>query len=188
MIISPLVNLASGYIQSLFASPTSGSSSNSPATAGTSSNAQGTNGLSPFAQVLNSLQQLQQSSPIQYQTVTHQIAGNLQTAAQSATASGNTVLANQLTQLSTDFNSASTTSQLPSVQDLAQAIGAGGYHHHHHSAGSSSTPTASNASNGSAGNLTAFLQSLNTPQAGSSGNNSLSALSIIDNTLSSAGL
>jgi len=190
MIISPLVNLASGYIQSLFASPTSGSSSSSPATAGsagTSGNTQGTNQLSPFAQVLNSLQQLQQSSPIQYQTVTHQIAGNLQTAAQSATASGNTVLANQLTQLSTDFNSASTTSQLPNVQDLAQAIGAGGHHRHHHG-GSSSTPASSSASNGGAGNLSGFLQSLNTPQAGSSGNNSLSALSIIDNTLSSAGL
>jgi hypothetical protein len=180
MSIGPIINLAGGYIQSLFSngSNSTSSSTTSSAATGLSTNAPGTSQLPPFAQILNSLQQLQQSSPSQYQTVTRQISTNLQTAAQSATASGNTALATQLNQLSTDFNNASTSNQLPNVQDLAQAIGTGGgHHHHHHHAGSSTTSAG-------ASNVNEFLQSLN----GSNGNTSQSALSIIDNTLTGAGL
>jgi hypothetical protein len=179
MIIAPLVNLASGYIQSLFSNPVSGSSSSGTSASGTpgagSTSASGTNQLSPFAQVLSNLQQLEQSSSIQYTTVTQQIASGLQTAAQSATASGFTGLGGELSQLSTDFNNASTTNQLPNVQHLAQSIGGG----------SSSSSTSSGAGNNATSNLSQFLQSLNASQ---SGNSSLSALSIIDNTLSTAGL
>jgi hypothetical protein len=173
MSIGPLINLASGYVQSLIPGLSTSSSSSS------------TNQLSPFAQVLGNLQQLEQSNPIQYQTVTQQISSNLQTAAQSATTSGNTALANQLTQLSTDFNSASTSSQLPNVQDLAQAIGAsGGHHHHHHHSGSSSAPPASSATTSTMSNPSGILGA----QTGSNPNPSLSALSIIDNALTGAGL
>jgi hypothetical protein len=174
MIIAPLVNLATGYIDSLFSNSASASSSSGTAAAGSTS-ASGTNQLSPFAQVLSNLQQLEQSSSVQYTKVTQQIAGGLQTAAQAATANGYTGLAGKLNQLSTDFNSASATSQLPNVQDLAQLIGGG----------SSSTSASSGASSGKTSNLSQFLQSLNASQ---SGNNSLSAQSIIDNTLSIAGL
>jgi hypothetical protein len=59
--------------------------------------------LSPLAQLLSTLQQLQQSNPIQYQ---QQIATNLQNAAQTAQAEGNTTAANQLNQLATDFTNA----------------------------------------------------------------------------------
>jgi hypothetical protein len=163
MSIGPLIHLASGYVQSLFSNPASGSSLTT----------QGSGQGSPFAQILSNLQQLQQSNPIQYSTVTQQISSNLQTAAQAATANGNTGAANQLTKLSTDFSNAATSSQLPSVQDLAQLIG-GGQHHRQQGSGSSSTT-----------NLNEFLQSLNSPQ---NGNSSISALGIIDNTLSSAGL
>lgn len=184
MSIGHVVNIAGGYLQSLIAGAMSGSSSTNTS----AGNTQGTNEPSPFAQVLSSLQELEQSSFAKYQQVTQQVAGNLQTASQSATASGNTALAGQLTQLSTDFQNASTSGQLPNVRDLAQALG-GGHHHHHHGVGSSSSSgSGSSAGNGTVGNLSEFLQSLNASQSGSSANSSLSALSIIDNTLSGAGI
>jgi hypothetical protein len=166
MSIGPLINLADGYIQSLFSTPSSGTSQAGTASTGTSTSGgtQDTNQLSPFAQVLSSLQQLQQSNPTQYQQVTQQISANLQTAAQTATANGNTSLANELNKLSADFSSASTSGQLPNVQDPAQAIG-GGHHHFHHGG-----------------------QSLSPSQTGPTANNSLNPLSIIDSTLSSAGV
>jgi hypothetical protein len=182
MSIAPLINLASGYIQSLFSNPASASSSGGSSMIG-SGIAQDANQPGSFAQILSSLQQLQQSSPIQYQTVTHQISSNLQTAAQSAAASGDTALANQLNQLSTDFNGASTSSQLPNVKDLAQAVGMGGHHHHHHGGALSSASASSSGSN-----VSEFLQSIGASQTGSNGNTSPSAFSIIDNTLSSVGL
>jgi len=108
------------------------------------------------------LQHLQQSNPSQYQQVTQQISNTLQTAAQSATASGNTGLSSELTQLSSDFKNASSSGQLPNIQDLAQAVGHG--HHHHHNQGASYSSAAP-------------------PEA--NGNSSLNPLLIISNTLSS---
>jgi len=122
---------------------------NSLNTIGTSLVAQTDNQLlSPFAQIMSALQQLQQSDPAQYQQVTQQIATNLQTAAQSAQASGNSTAANQLKQLSADFTSASKSDQLPNVQDLAQAI-VGGHHHHHHAHAASADPDGDSSANGS---------------------------------------
>jgi hypothetical protein len=198
--IGPIVNLASGFVQSLISGAVKGSS-NTTATSGTSASGstQDTNQLSPLAQILGSLQQLQQSNPAQYQQVTLQISNNLQAGAQSATASGNTGLASELTQLSTDFKNASTSGQLPNVQDLAQAIGGGGgrHHRHHHGGGGAAASTSSDASSSLTSNTTAsdtsstqtglsqFIQSLSTSQGGSGAN---SPLSIIYNTLSSAGI
>lgn len=87
--------------------------------------------LSPFALIVTTLQQLQQSNPSQYQQLTQQIATNLQAAAKTAQADGNTAAAGQLNQLASDFTSASQSGQLPNLQDLAKA---GGGHHHHHAA------------------------------------------------------
>ncbi len=129
--IGPIVNLAGGLLQSLFSGSGSSSATNTSATTNSTAGTQDTNRLSPFAQILSSLQSLQQSNPTQYQQVTQQISSNLQTAAQTATSSGNTSLATQLTQLSKDFQSASSSGQLPNVSDLAQAVGGGGHHHHH---------------------------------------------------------
>jgi hypothetical protein len=98
---------------------------------GTSGQQSDSGQLSPFAQLLSTLQQLQQSNPTEYKQVTQQIATNLQNAAQTATSDGNTSAANQLTQLATDFTTASQSGQLPNISDLAQAIGGGGHHHHH---------------------------------------------------------
>jgi hypothetical protein len=186
--IGSLVSLSSGYLESLFANPTGGSSpANAASTAATASGStQDTNQLSPFAQLLSSLQQLQQSNPSQYQQVTQQIAGNLQTAAQSAKASGDTSLANQLTQLSTDFSSASASGQLPNIQDLAQAIGRG--HLDHHSGNDSDAGGSTTSSAGSTSGVNQLIQSLNPSQSNSIANNSLNPFSIIDATLASAGI
>jgi hypothetical protein len=79
--------------------------------------------LSPLAQILGTLQQLQQSNPGQYQRLTQVIASNL---TQTAQQSGNSVAANQLTQLATDFTNASNTGSLPNIADLANVIGGTG--------------------------------------------------------------
>jgi hypothetical protein len=143
---------------------------------------------------MNTLQQLQQSNPTQYQQVTQQIATNLQTAAQTATSSGNTTAATQLNQLATDFSNASTSGQLPNIQDMAQAM-SGHHHHHHHSSTASSDPnstssttsstTGTSSSSSSSGTLDQLLAAF---QAGSTQNESLNPMSIILNTLSSAGI
>jgi len=98
--------------------------------------------LSPLGQVLSTLQQLQQSNPGEYKKVTQQIAAGQQTAAQTAQSTGNTIAANELNGLSSDFTNASSTGQLPNIADLAQALSGGGHHHHHaHAAGSSDSTT-----------------------------------------------
>lgn len=177
MSAGPVIDLASGYLQSLVTSAVKGSSRTKIATLGVTQN---TNQLSPFAQVLSSLQQLEQTNSPAYQQVTQRIATNLQTASQSATSAGDTTLGSQLTKLSMDFQNASASGQLPNVPDLAQAIGVRS--HLHHAVG------ASNAHNNKAGNLSEFLQSLNVSQTGATADSAINALSIIDNTLSSAGI
>jgi hypothetical protein len=187
--ISSITNLASSYLQSILNTTTAKSSSSS----GTSSvTAQSENGqLSPFAQLMSTLQQLQQSNPAEYQQVTQQIATNLKTAAQTATADGNSTQASQLTQLATDFSNASQSSQLPNMQDLAQAIG-GGHHHHHHghaassnADSSSSTNSASTSSADSSSSISPLLAAF---QANSAQNEATNPMAIIMNTLSGAGI
>jgi hypothetical protein len=89
MVIGPLINLASGFIQSLFQG---------------SSGTQEANQRSPFAQVLGNLDQ---SSLTHSQHAAQRIASHLHTGAQSATANATAALANQLTQLSTEITNAS---------------------------------------------------------------------------------
>jgi hypothetical protein len=127
------------------------------------------NQVSPFAQLINTLQQLQQSDPVRYAQVTGQVATNLQSAAQTALSAGNTTLSTQLSQLSSDFSTASKTGQLPNIQDLAQAIG-GGHHHHHHARAAASDSESDSQS------------------AAPSPNDATNPLSIILNTVSSAGI
>jgi hypothetical protein len=139
--------------------------------------------LSPFAQLMSMLQQLQQSDPAKYQQVTQQISTNLQAAAQTDLANGNSAGANQLNQLATDFTNASTNGQLPNVQDLAKAIG-GHHHHHHHSA--SADPNNSSAGGSSSGQ--SLSQLLSAFQANGPQSDSVNPMSIIMNTLSAAGI
>ncbi len=67
--------------------------------------------LSPLARLLSTPQKLQQSDPEKYKEVTQQIATNLQAAAKTVQADGNTTAATQLTRLASDFTDASKTGQ-----------------------------------------------------------------------------
>jgi hypothetical protein len=152
-----------------------------------------TSQLSPFAQLMNTLQQLQQTNPSKFAQVTQQIATNLQSAAQTATSSGDTAAASQLNQLATDFSNASTSGQLPNVQDLAKAIGGG--HHHHASSASDSSSTASSASSAATSSSSlsstasqALSELFSAFQSNSAPSASTDPMSIIMSTLSNAGI
>jgi len=142
---------------------------------------------------MSELQQLQQSDPAKYQQVTKQISANLQTAAQTAQQQGNTTAAAQLNQLSTDFSNASQSGQLPSVQDLAQAIGGGHHHHgHHHAAsadngntGTSSTSSTSSSTSTTNSLLSQIQSAFQTGSSQSAG--SLDPMSIINQVLVNSG-
>jgi hypothetical protein len=174
--VSSLTN--NNYLELLLNSAlqTSGASANNNNSINSAASSAGQNSdasqLSPFAQILSTLQQLQQSDPSEYATLTQQIAKNLQSAAQTDTADGNTSGASQLTQLATDFSTASSSGQLPNISDLAQAIG-----------GPSQPPEGSSSSIFQ--QLEQLLASL---QANSSASQSLSPQSIILQTLSNAGI
>jgi hypothetical protein len=190
-------SLASSYLQSILGTALQATGLSGKSTSSSVSGASGQSDsgqLSPFAQLMSTLQQLQQSNPAEYQQVTQQIAGNLQSAAQTATADGNTSAASQLTQLATDFTTASQSGQLPNVSDLAQAIGGGGHHHHHgHHASSSdsstdSSSTSSTSSTTSTSSTSPLQQLLAAFESNATQNESLNPLSIITNTLASAGI
>ena len=88
-----------------------------------------------MAMFLSTLQQLQQQSPDQFKQITANIAAKLQQAAKDAQSQGNATWANELNQLANQFQTASTTGQMPTVQSLQQAGMSGHHHHggHHHS-------------------------------------------------------
>jgi hypothetical protein len=218
MNVNSLSSLVQPYTQSIL-----GTSASATATAGNSSidpsslalpqesNPQ----ISPFAQRLSTLQQLQQSNPAQYQQVTSQIATNLQSAAKTAAANGNTSQASQLNQLATDFSNASQNNTLPNIQDLAQAAGGlHGRHHHGHGGGhggffessntsdssttssatSSTSSTNSGSGSGSTGSgayndpLSQLISAFLANNATTTQNTSLNPMTIINNTLSGATL
>ena len=188
-------SLASSYLQSILGNALQGTGTNAKSSSATGISSQQDSGqLSPFAQLMSTLQQLQQSNPTEYKQVTQQIATNLQNAAKTATADGNSSEASQLTQLATDFTNASTSGQLPNISDLAQAIGGGHHHHHgHHAAPASSTDSDSSSSSSTSSTTTSSSSSpldqiLAAFQANSTQNESLNPLSIITNTLTTAGI
>lgn len=207
MSTSAINNLTSNYLQTIInnelqnANSVSNNSSSSVSAFSTSAlQSQSDNtGISPFAQLLSTLQQLQQSNPTEYQQLTQQIATNLQSAAQTAQSQGNSTAASQLNQLASVFSNASQSGQLPNIQGLAQALG--GHHHHHHSQGggsdsdsssssstanttsSSSSSTGASSGNQALNQLLAAFQGTNTPA-----NDPFNPMSIILNTLSSAGV
>jgi hypothetical protein len=186
--------LSSTYLQSILgtalnATGLTNTTGNAPSTASLASTALKTDNsqLSPFADIMSTLQQLQQTNPSEYQQITQQISANLLTAAQTAQTDGNTSVANQLNQLSTDFSSASKSGQLPSVQDLAQALG-GGHHHHHFHASSSSDSNSSSSGNSSSSASQTLSQFLSSMQPNGTQNEALNPMAIILDTLSTAGI
>lgn len=200
--MSSISGLSSNYLQSLLSTALQNSGLTGTATKNTSSSTStsavpsqtDSQQLSPFAQMMTELQQLQQSDPTKYKQVTAQIATNLQSAAQDASLQGNANAASQLNQLSTDFTSASTSGQLPNIQDLAQATGtqASGHHHHGHHmhpAAADSDGSSSTSSDTSSSSISQTLsQFLAAAQANGAQNNSLDPTSIILDTLSNSGI
>jgi hypothetical protein len=186
-IMNPINNVPSSYSPSVLSTALQGAglTTNRTKNGVSGIGAPSDNGqLSPFAQLMRALEKVQQSDPTKYAQVTQQIASNLQSAAQTAQAEGNSTAANQLNQLATDFTNASKSGQLPNMQDLAQAIG--GHHHHHHSH-HASTDADSNSSTSSSATQTPS-QLLAAFQANGRGNASLNPMTIVLNTLSNAGI
>jgi hypothetical protein len=192
--MSSISNISSGYLQSILSGALQGAGLNANTTGKSlSSAAVSSTGLqtdnqqlSPFAQLMNTLQQLQQSDPIKYQQVTQQIAINLQRAAQTSQADGNSTAAKQLNQLAADFTSALKSGQLPNIRDLALAIGGHHHHHHgHHSAAADSDGDSSSSSTSSSAPQSLSQLSALQPKGTL---DSLNPMSIILNTLSSAGI
>ena len=196
MSIGSLNPLSNTYLQSILTSAiqgtglTTNSANNSLSTSAASSITQAPDNsqLSPFAQLMSQLQKLQQTDPAKYQQVTGQIATNLQTAAQTATAAGDTTMAAQLTQLSNDFSSASKSGQLPNMQDLAQAVGGHHHHHHHHAEAASTDPTSTSSTSPTSSASQTLSQLLGAFQANGAASASTDPMSIIMSTLSSAGI
>jgi hypothetical protein len=191
MSISPVSGLSTSYLQSLMSmlGPSSSTSRTSGNTSGVNAlgtSTQDSNQMSPFAQMLATLQQLQQSNPTQYAQVTGQISTNLTAAAKTAQSEGNTSAASQLNQLAADFSGASTSGQLPNIQDLAQAVG--GHHHHHHAHGGASSTSGSSATTASGSTNESLQQLFGSIASGSTANDAFDPMSIISTTLSNAGL
>ncbi len=190
--LNPLSNI---YLQSILTSAiqgtglTTNSANNSLSTSAVSSITQAPDNsrLSPFAQLMSELQKLQQTDPAKYQQVTQQIATNLQTAAQTATAAGDTTKAAQLTQLATDFGNASKSGQLPPMEDMARAMG-GHHHHHHHVEAASTDPTSTSSTTVTSSASQTLSQLLAALQTNGTQTGSTDPLGIIMSTLSSAGI
>ena len=195
MSIGSINPLSNPYLQSILTSAiqstglTTNSANNSLSTSAASSvfQAPDSSQLSPFAQLMSQLQKLQQTDPAKYQQVTSQIATNLQTAAQTATAAGNTTAATQLTQLATDFSNASKSGQLPPMEDMARAMG-GHHHHHHHVEAASTDPTSTSSTSPTSSASQTLSQLLGAFQANGAASASTDPMSIIMSTLSSAGI
>ena len=185
---------SNSYLQSILTSAiqgtglTTNSANNSLSTNASSSISQSPDKsqLSPFAQLMTELQKLQQSDPAKYQQVTSQIATNLQTGAQTATAAGDTTAATQLAQLSTDFNEASKSGQLPNAQDLARAVG--GHHHHRHVEAPSDDSASTSANSVTSSASQTLSQLLGAYQTNGTQSAGTDPMSIIMSTLSSAGI
>src|SRR5271169_4780165 len=143
MIINPLSSLQSTMFQPLSNSTAAGNT-NSVSPAATLQDS--TSDISPMAQFLSNLQQMQQQNPDQFKQITANISAKLQQAATNAQSQGNSAWANQLNQLASQFQTASTTGQMPAVQSLQQAGMSGHHHHgggHHHSTQASQTDLSS---------------------------------------------
>ena len=174
MSISPTSSLSSSYLQSVLSTALQGTGLKS-----TNSLSQTTDQtqISTLGQMMNSLSSLQKSDPTKYKEVTQQIATNLEKASQTARSQGNTTAAKQLSALASDFTDASKSGQLPNLQKLTQA--AGGHSRHH---------GAHRSHDNDADDKTSQLFSALQQQTNDSQNESLSPISIIQNTLNNAGV
>ncbi len=138
MSISPISQIATSLIQpvtSLLSSATTTSTGSSSSAIQTDADPQ----ISGAAKFLNVLQLLATSNPTEFKQITSQISNQLTQAATDAKSQGDTTDASQLTNLASQFNTASQTGQLPSslLNQSSQTSATGttsahhGHHHHH---------------------------------------------------------
>jgi hypothetical protein len=153
-------------VQSVFRSAVQDSGLTTANITSSASQSQDKSQLSPFAQMMSNLQQLQQSDPAKYQQVTQQIATNLQSAAQTAQANGDSAAADRLNQLAGDFSNASKSGDLPKMSDMAQALGAHRHGHGHHHAPPASSDSDSSSASQTLGQVLAAYQNTSSPSTG----------------------
>lgn len=127
MSLSPIVGAAS-QVLNLF----SNSSANGAANNGSITDSSGNVDLSQAAEFFSNLQNLSQTDSAQFKQLTAQISSQLQAAASSATGSAQSFLSN----LSSQFNTASQTGSTSAIEPSQDS---GGHHGHHHHLSSSST-------------------------------------------------
>ena len=85
--------------------------------------------LSPLAQLQNLLQQVHDNRTERFAQITSQISGKLKAAATKAQTNGNTKAAEELTELSNAFQTASQTGQPPSLYALTHPVQAFAAYH-----------------------------------------------------------
>ncbi len=127
---SSLFSSAAQFLSLLGNSPSQDSKSGSAA-ATSAAPQDSSSSVSPFAQVLKKLESLSQSDPSKFQSLTAQIAAQLNTAASKATGSQ----AQFLSDLSGKFAQASKDGNITALepsQSSQGSQGASGHHHHHH--------------------------------------------------------
>ncbi len=200
--MSAISSISSNYLQTAFSSAIQKQGIGDPlsgllSTKSTSSTQKTDSGhLSPFAQIVTKLQDLQKSDPAKYQQVTAQIAANLQSAAQTAQANGNTAAATQLNTIASNISDASKSGQLPNFGDIAQAVSGGHRGHHHRAHAAVSKPADSDGDNdgtkpaapqsSSSQSLSQLFASFQPSSTGT--NSSFDPAAIIFSTLNSAGI
>ncbi len=127
MNLGAITNMVSSYLPQPVGSITGiagnffGGSVQGAATA-TSSQPAATTQLSSIGSLISNLQNLAQSNPAKFSKITAAIGNKLQTAAGKAQAKGDTTLANTLTSLAQQFQTASQTGQMPSLSSLQSAF------------------------------------------------------------------
>jgi hypothetical protein len=94
---------------------------NASAASGTQTQGNDTTSVSPLGQFASWLHGLSQQNPAEYQKVTNGISNGLQKAATVAQHNGNTTLASELNDLSSQFETASVNGQFPAASQLEQA-------------------------------------------------------------------
>jgi len=100
--------------------------------------------LSPIARLQNMLLQIQGNRAERFAQITSQISDKLKTAATNAQTNGNTKAAEELTELSNAFQTASQTGQPPSLYALTHPVQAlAAYHHQNPETDSSGNGTTS---------------------------------------------
>ena len=142
---NPLTSSAAAQFLSSLNSPTSGKA------AEVSGGTDTTSGVSTFSQLLSKLNDLSQSDPAKFKTLTAQIASQLKTAAGNATGSD----AQALNKLSGEFAQASSDGNISALEPSRQTQSSGSVHHRHHHGGAeayqanASSDTASTAQSSS---------------------------------------